>query len=319
MSRSGPLRLRFGPYRCIAVMGVGANHTLYHALHEESGDLVALRVLPLVRDQYIELLGDCLDWLARVDEIVTQTITEIDAQWPVDVQPAAVVPMLDYGHHENNLYLVMPVMKGRSLAARLDQYQAADVSLPSPRDVGAMVQRLAAVLDVLHDQGLVHGDIDPRNIFFDKQGRAYLGDIGLMRLLKLIFRLGTTGSLDMSAYAAPEIWQGERPQPASDQYALACIAYHLLTGQPPFQGQSIYALMKQHTDEAAMPPHLIDRDLPESLAVPFWQALAKPMQRRYPSVTAFATELRNFLPAESVDAQHVSPFFTFSLTTDSLT
>lgn len=318
MSRSGPLRLRFGPYRCIAVMGVGANHTLYHALHEESGELVALRVLPLVREQYLELLGDCLGWLGKVDEIVTRAMKEIDTQWPLEVQPAAVVPLLDYGHHEHNLYLVMPVMKGRSLATRLEQYQPAEVSLPSPYEVGVMVQRLAAVLDVLHDHSLVHGDIDPRNIFFDEQGLAYLGDTGLMRLLKLIFRLGTTGSLDMSAYAAPEIWQGERPQPASDQYALACIAYHLLTGQPPFQGQSIYALMKQHTDEAAMPPHLIDRNLPESLAVPFWQALAKPMQRRYPSVSAFSTELRNLLPGHPADEQHPSAFFTFTLPSDPL-
>lgn len=272
-----------GPYTCLRAMGssTSSNNAVYAALHQGTGRLVALRALTVRHENQQTALEACRTELQRF------------AAFPIP----NIVPIDDYGIDGSMLYIAMRLMKGGSLHDRLKKRQSRieggqELSLPSPGEVIAVIDRLAEALDSLHAHGMVHGQVDPRNILFDDSGLAYLADVGLTRLLKIIYSLETTNSFGTTKYTAPEIWDGQRSSPATDQYALACIAYELMTGKPPFEAPTIFGLMQQHKDEVTLPPHYIRRGLPTDLAIPFWQALAKLPDKRFGSLRAFVDDLR---------------------------
>ncbi|QPC84396.1 serine/threonine protein kinase [Phototrophicus methaneseepsis] len=297
METSGPLlNTEIGPYRCMQVLGEGINHKLYHAIEPETDRLIALRVIPLNPHQ------------SDLQYKSATLVRHIQA-----INSAYTVPVIDFGIDDDVLYIASPDMPGGSLESRFKRFHQdkavhkQGIPWPSLGSALYLVERIAHALDDVHSAGYVHGLVDPINIMFDKKGHGYLGELGISQLTKLIFRLGDTNSLYVSRYAAPELWQGNRPQPASDQYSLACLAYELFTGELPFSGQSIYTLMKQHTEDAVMPPRFVRPELPDTLTIPFWRALAKPMEERYGNVGEFVDDLREALPDVARD---VSPFFT---------
>jgi serine/threonine protein kinase len=157
---------------------------------------------------------------------------------------------------------------------------------------------------------IVHGQISAGSIMFNEKGDAFLSDVGLTRIMKIIYRLEFTSSFNMNKYSAPELWEGERPSPATDQYAVACLVYELLTGKAPFDDTSIYHLMQAHTNDVATPPHYLRKELPSDLAMVFWQALAKPVDRRYPSIAALLEALESALEDK---LGQPTDFFTFKL------
>ena len=138
----------------------------------------------------------------------------------------------------------MDILNGGTLEQRMKTRMSDENNkvLPTIADVLHMTERLAIALDALHQLNMVHGQIQPHSIMFDDRGNAFLTEIGLTRIMKIIYNLDTTNSFNMTRYSAPELWNGERPSPSTDQYALACIVYQLLTGKVPFDGPSIYAL-----------------------------------------------------------------------------
>jgi serine/threonine protein kinase len=276
-----PTGKTFGPYSSLRTLGASNNNAVYMALHQGTGRLVALRALTVNHDNREQALEACKTEVARFAAYSIPNVVQIE----------------DYGIEGSTLYIAMRVMKGGSLQDRLKAVQrkvdaGSAPILPSPGEVVAVVERLAQALDGLHGHGMVHGQVEPRNILFDDSGLSYMSDVGLTRLLKIIYSLETTNSFSTTKYTAPELWDGKRPSPATDQYALACIAYELMTGKAPFEAPTIYGLMRQHTDEVALPPHYIRRGLPADLAIPFWQAMAKLPEKRFPNLRAFLDDLR---------------------------
>ncbi|MCB9461233.1 MAG: serine/threonine protein kinase [Anaerolineaceae bacterium] len=292
MANRGPLlNTEFGPYRCMRVLGDGLNHTLYHALHRENGELVALRTIPL-DEEHVELRREATDLLKSLKSILS----------------AYTVPVIDFGFEGETLYIASRVMKGGSLETRIQRHKASlehdskrldqnnRLGWPTPASCLRVIYRIAQALDDIHMAGFVHGLVDPINIMFDEHGDAYLGEMGVSQLTKILFNLGNTNSFYVSRYAAPELWLGGRPQPATDQYALGCLAYELLTGEPPYSGLSIYTLMKQHTEDALMPVNYVNPSLPDMVSLPLWRAMAKPMHERYPTVGEFVEDLLLSMP-----------------------
>ena len=269
-----PMRRRFGPYTCTHLLGMSYNSAVYVALHESSGEMVALRVMTVLQRDTEAAIAECLEELA--------TFAAIDNPY--------IVPILDYGNDKMVIYIATRLMKGASLADRLKQRGAID-TLPAPAEIVAMGHTLAEALDYIHEINMIHGQVEPRNILFDEAGTAYLTDIGLTRLLKIIYSLDASNSFTTSPYSAPELWDGQRPQPATDLYAIACIMYQLFTGKVPFVANNIFDMMNQHRNEVAMPPHYIRQELPTDLAMVFWRALAKPPENRYTTVSDFVDDL----------------------------
>lgn len=144
----------------------------------------------------------------------------------------AIVPVYDFGEIDDNLYLVMRYMPGKSLADRLQNETL------SEEEIIKIVQRVGSALEEVHTHGIVHRDLKPGNILFDGQGRAYLTDFGIAKLVDET--MTATGMvLGTPSYMSPEQVEGtEEVDYRSDIYALGIILFEMLTGQRPFRGDT---------------------------------------------------------------------------------
>jgi serine/threonine-protein kinase len=282
----------------LKLIGSGGQSAVYTAIHEETEHMVVLRAMTIMVKDVDKAIADCEDVLADI----------------INLQAPNSVAIENFGHDEGILYIAMNLMEGGTLLERMKRWDIGQpekiTRFPSLGEVLSIVERVAVALDALHAQDVVHGQLEPRSIMFNEQGEAFLADIGLTRLTKILFRLEATNSFNMTKYSAPELWDGNRPGASTDQYALACIIYELLTGQAPFNSPSIFDLMQAHANDVAPPPHYVREGLPGSLAMVFWQALAKPADRRFPNIISFYDNLNEVLERH---LDEPTDFLTFSL------
>ena len=189
----------------------------------------------------------------------------------------------------------MRLVRGGDLRGLLEREGA----LPPARAAG-IVSQVASALDAAHGADLVHRDVKPANILLaTPAGEAdyvYLSDFGVSKQVTRSMTLTGTGQfLGTPDYAAPEQGRDVRLDGRADQYALACVAYHLLTGAPPFERQSPTAVLMAHLSEP--PPSVRTRrpELPEAVDRVLARALAKVPEKRYGSCQEFADALRGAL------------------------
>jgi eukaryotic-like serine/threonine-protein kinase len=215
-----------------------------------------------------------------------------------------ILPLFDFGeattHGMTLTYMVMPFCHEGTLAAWMQQHKNA--ALPSPQDVGFLVQQAASALQYAHNHQIVHQDVKPSNFLIRRSEDArdrpdlMLADFGVAK------STSTTASVSQSvrgtpAYMAPEQWEGT-PVPATDQYALAILAYDLLTDHPPFQG-SLGQVMYQHLHVTPPPPSTLNPRLPTDVDTVIQHALAKKPEERFASIAAFARAFQQVLPVDS--------------------
>ncbi|MGK5447868.1 serine/threonine-protein kinase, partial [Streptomyces radiopugnans] len=188
-----------------------------------------------------------------------------------------VVGVLDFGEHGNRLFLVMELVEGGSLARVLTDAG----SLPAER-VARIAAQAASGLAAAHQQGVVHRDVKPANLLLDARGNLKIGDFGIARFLDdPAAALTATGQIiGTSLYLAPERALGRTAGPASDVYSLGCVLYQLLTGRPPFQGDTALAILHQHLDTAPVPPRQLGADLPPAFENYLLGLLAKQPEDR---------------------------------------
>ncbi|MET9760783.1 serine/threonine-protein kinase [Streptomyces sp. NPDC006372] len=175
----------------------------------------------------------------------------LEAQTAGRLNHPNLVGVLDFGEHDNRLFLVMELVDGDSLSGVL----AASGALPAER-VATLGAQAAAGLAAAHQQGIVHRDIKPANLLLDAHGTLKIGDFGIARFLDDPgAALTATGQIvGTGLYLAPERALGKPAGPPSDMYSLGCVLYQLLSGRPPFQADTAVALLHQHLDNAPVPP-----------------------------------------------------------------
>ncbi len=147
-----------------------------------------------------------------------------------------------------------------------------------------IIRQLAGVLQAMADIGLLHRDIKPQNILLDKKGNAKLLDFGLVKDTEaLVSMLSTTGqSIGTPPYMSPEQHEDSKETDMrSDLYSLGCIAYHMLTGRPPFPGPTASAFARQHSDDIPEPVHKMNPDCPLNLSQVIDRLLAKKPENRH--------------------------------------
>jgi len=200
-----------------------------------------------------------------------------------------VLPVYDYGTQTVEgvefSYLVMPLVLGGSLRAH--------ITGPMPFSITVVwLQAIAAALDHAHAKGILHRDVKPGNVLLDVQGRPMLADFGLARSSTSTSGLTQAGvALGTPLYMAPEQAQGLPLDGRTDQYALAVIAFEILTGLVPFRADSPMLLLHQH---AVIPPpraSSIVSDIPAEADVVLAKALEKKPTDRFPSCFAFVQAL----------------------------
>jgi oligopeptide transport system substrate-binding protein len=273
MNREDLTGLTLGQYELREKLGAGGMGTVYRAYQANLKRIVAIKVLPAD-------LSQSPGYLERFNR---------EATTAASLEHAHIVPVYDYGTQRNISYVVMRLLTGGSLSARLAQRAGERNPLPSLGETADLLKQLASALDYAHSQGVIHRDIKPGNVMFDNQGDAYLVDFGIAKLLESTSRLTGTGmTMGTPSYMAPEQWRAEEVGPATDQYALGVMAYELVTGRLPFEAPTPYSLMHKHLNELPTPPHAWRPDIPEAVTQVLLRAMAKSPDERFPTVTAFA-------------------------------
>jgi serine/threonine protein kinase len=211
-----------------------------------------------------------------------------EAHWLAQCRHPRIIPLLDVGEEDGHPYLVMAYATNGSLRQQMNAN--APVCLPLTEAL-MLIQQVGEAVAYLHAHHIIHCDLKPENILLNQQGAIWLADLGLARLVTAERgdreEKHPVGSLH---YMAPEVFQGVVSE-ASDQYALGCIAYELLTGQRPLSGLSIREIIRRHMQEMPIAPSSLRSALPASIDQVILRALAKQPEARYPNVEAFLAAL----------------------------
>ena len=204
-----------------------------------------------------------------------------------------ILPLFDSGEADGFLYYVMPFVEGESLRDRLQR----EPQLPLSAAL-AIVRDVADALSYAHQRDIVHRDIKPENILLsarDGTGHALVADFGIARALSVAGAepLTDTGiAIGTPAYMSPEQGGGNQPvDPRTDIYALACVLYEMLAGQPPFQGFSAQQVLARHAVDPVPPLRTGRPELPASVERAVTKALAKSPADRFATTAEFLAAL----------------------------
>ena len=274
-------------YRVEARIGAGGMAVVFRAMDAGLGRTVALKVLAPA------LVGD--------REFRERFIRESRAAAAVD--HPHIIPVYAAGEADGVLYIAMRYVPSGDLRELLRR----DGKLTSGR-ASRLLFPLASALDIGHLAGLVHRDVKPANILIDTStGMAdhpYLADFGLAKGSGPTAGVTGTGQfIGTLEYAAPEQISGGRAVPQTDQYALACAAFTMLTGAAPFPREEPTAVLWAHMSEPPPPVTALRPDLPRGIDQVLARAMAKTPEERYRTCAEFAEEFRAALGVGTFDAQ----------------
>jgi len=259
-------------YQILHVIGSGATADVYLAEDLRYRRKVAVKRLKLVHRD-----GPMARGLEREVEFLSR------------LNHPHIVPMIDAGTHDDRPYLVMPHCQDGTLAERL----AREGQLPI-EDACRTVADLADALDCTHRHGVAHLDVKPSNILV-VDGHAVLADFGVAKAIDCLPQGRTcTRSAGTPEYMSPEQFvAGARVDGRSDVYALGCLLFELLTGQPPFTGSSAQAIFARHLHHEIPSARVVRPTAPDALDKILRRALAKLPADRFQTAAQFGRSLRS--------------------------
>ena len=267
---------------------VADRYTLKRLLREsEKGALYEARDLHTERRVAVKLLAPLF---ARQPGYLDRFNRQ--ARMTASLQHPHVCHVLDFGQtpvqtegnrQEMVPYLCFALMDGGNLADRLE-------SQPPLSLIANWIGQAACGLQYIHDQGLVHGDVKPTAICFDGNDHLYVTDFSLAQPHGVD---DTNTIVGVPAFMAPEQWRPGVWTAATDQFALAAVAYTLLAGMRPFEGQDDPVIRERNFKRGALPVHeeareRSRRDVPRGVSGVLRQGLATEVRARFPSISAFA-------------------------------
>lgn len=196
------------------------------------------------------------------------------------------------GQTEHLPYLVMEYVKGQTLRDILKVNGAL-----SQRDAEQVMMGVLNALEYSHRMGIIHRDIKPGNIMISEQGVVKVMDFGIARALddSAATMTQSQGVVGTAQYLSPEQVRGESVDMRSDLYSAGCVLYEMLTGRPPFTGDSAVAIAYQHVSEVATPPSSVVPGLPKMWDSICAKAMAKDRQNRYATASEFKNDLLTFM------------------------
>jgi serine/threonine-protein kinase len=199
-------------------------------------------------------------------------------------------------------YIVMELVSGRTLRDILREGRKI-----LPERALEITSGVLNALDYSHRAGIIHRDIKPGNVMLTPAGDVKVMDFGIARAISDASNTmtQTAAVVGTAQYLSPEQARGENVDSRSDVYSTGCLLYELLTGRPPFVGESPVSVAYQHVRETAPPPSSLDHDLPPEVDAIVMKALAKPLQDRYQSAAAMRADIDRYLAGKPVQAPSV--------------
>jgi eukaryotic-like serine/threonine-protein kinase len=273
-----------GRYAVIERVGTGGMAEVYRARDDLLGREVAIKVL---HDRY-----------SRDRAFVERFRRE--AQSAANLNHPNIVALYDYGADGDTYFIVMEFIEGRSLSDII----AGEGPL-LPERAADIASDVARALDKAHSNGLVHRDVKPGNIMITDTGQTKVTDFGIARALsgdgdQTMTQTGMV--IGTAAYLSPEQAQGNTIDARSDVYSLGIVLFEMLTGQPPFTGETPLAIAYKHVRENPEPPSRVNSDVPAGLDAITMKALAKNPDNRYSSATEMQEDLQRFSNGQRVHA-----------------
>jgi eukaryotic-like serine/threonine-protein kinase len=280
--RAAPAPPSEGPWAPARDRRLGGRYRLGELLATGGmGEVWAAEDLVLDRRVAVKLLGGAFAGDGRAAERLRR-----EARAAARLGHPGIARVLDLGEQDGRPYLVMELLRGESLAARL-----ARAGPLAPAAAASVVATVADALEAAHRAGIVHRDVKPGNVFLTADGAVKVLDFGIASAAGEAALTGG-GLLGTPAYLAPERVLGERATPAADIYALGVLLYELLAGRRPFEADSDIELAMAHVNAQPAPLGLVAPSAPRFLVAACEAAMAKDPAARVPSAAAFAELLR---------------------------
>ena len=228
-----------------------------------------------------------------------------EAQSAASLNHPAIVAVYDTGEEPasdgsgvSQPYIVMEFVAGRTLRDILREGRKI-----LPERALEITSGVLSALDYSHRAGIIHRDIKPGNVMLTPSGDVKVMDFGIARAMSDSNTMTQTAAVVGTAqYLSPEQARGETVDSRSDVYSAGCLLYELLTGRPPFVGDSPVAVAYQHVREPARPPSDHDTELPPAVDAIVMKALAKRLEDRYQSAAAMRSDIERYLAGRPVQA-----------------
>jgi predicted Ser/Thr protein kinase len=263
-----PGQVLAGRYRVQRLLGKGGMGAVYLADDEVLHELVALKVISSA---------------FSTDEAALVARFRREASSARKVSSPQVIRIHDLGEARPGLlYLSMEYFAGRTLTELIAQRGVVPL-----KDIEDILQQIATGLEAAHEAGVIHRDLKPSNVLIGERGAVKLIDFGLATTLVGDNLTATGAILGTPHYMAPEQVRGKPVDVRTDVYSFGALAYHLVTGRPPFSGDNAIAIGFAHISEVPEAPKLLRRDCPQPLSDAIMAALAKAPADRPSSAKSF--------------------------------
>lgn len=261
-----------GRYEIKEPLGKGGMATVYRAVDPRFKRSVAIKLLPIQfqHDQQFRIRF------------------EREAVAIAGLEHPAIVPVYDYGEDDGQVYLIMRLMEGGSLA---DWTKRGPIA---PKETERILSRIAPAIDFAHQRGIIHRDLKPANILFDRYNEPYLTDFGIVKLIgsDRTTVTATGGMIGTPGYMSPEQARGEADiDGRTDVYSLGVVCFEMLSGRLPFKSDSAMSLALMHITEPV--PSLRDTNpaINQGYDAVIAAAMAKDKKQRYESAAKFVEAL----------------------------
>lgn len=276
---------QLGRYNIIGELGQGAMGTVYKAVDPLIDRIVAIKTINL---------SLALD---EKDEYESRFYQEAKAAGRLS--HPNIVTIYDVGKSGEIAYIAMEFLQGRELRDMLNDGKRMPVE-----QVINVVAQVAQGLAYAHEHGIVHRDVKPSNIMIVRDGHVKITDFGIARMASAAVRTQTGMVLGSPKYMSPEQVVGKLTDQRSDIFSLGVMLYEMLTGQAPFAGENVNAIMYQTLNSVPPPPSSLSPNVPEMLNFIVAKALAKKLEHRYQDTKEFAADLyacRDRLPRSAAN------------------
>src|SRR6188474_2452662 len=266
-------------YQLIKLIGQGGMAKIYLAYQPSIRREVAIKVM----SSPLQESAGSIKRFAQEVEVIAH------------LQHPQIIPVYDFGEHDDQIYIVMAYIGGGTLAERIDH---APNGLPDQETI-RLLDLISKGLDYAHSKGIVHRDLKPNNILMDESNHPYIADFGLAKLTEGKIELTHTMMTGTAAYMAPEIAQSGKSTKRADVYAIGIILFEMLTGKLPFQGETPYKMLSAHIHQPVPNIHKFRPDLPEAVQTVMDKVLAKDPVNRFATTSELTNAFKDAMSSPS--------------------